>query len=326
MNAFVEVTLKGEHPSPSQNGYLPLTKWTKPITWTLFGDAPPRIEQVISTALTRASVLTDGKVSARYVEPLVLRPQGGSFKSENIPIHRDTDAHIALHFDSKTKERPIITTYASGPRIVTAVANMTVFYGDRIFLAKIARTLPGQPKTLGDDIEKGRADCIAYTWTTKEMKDIAQALILIGDKLETPRLTKCLWEEIGQVLGIRNDFTNGSFSVFTNKFDQRFTQWTAFDENIIRMLYDSDLEVGMSSERVKAAARQACAKIFWRAATVTYHRWREASRMSLPGNGSAAVHSAAVADGDSFDDDMAACLVAESRSRQWTPSPRHLPA
>lgn len=60
VNAFVEVTLKGEHLSPSQDGYLPLTKWTKPITWTLLGDAPPRIEQVISTALERASILTDG--------------------------------------------------------------------------------------------------------------------------------------------------------------------------------------------------------------------------------------------------------------------------
>jgi hypothetical protein len=262
VNAFVEVTMKGEHSSRSQNGYLPLTKWTKPISWTLLGDAPPRVEQVISAALTRASILTNGKVSARYVEPLVLRPQGGLFKSENIPIRRDTDAHISLHFDGKTKERPIITTYASGPQIVTAVANMTVFYGDRIFLAKIARTLPGQPKILGDDIEKGSAHCMAYTWTTKEMNDIAQTLILIGDGLEAPALAKCLWEEVGQALGIRNDFTNASFSVFTNKPDQRFTQWTAFDENIIRMLYDSDLEVGMSFERVQAAARRLVPKYF----------------------------------------------------------------
>jgi hypothetical protein len=87
-------------------------------------------------------------------------------------------------------------------------------------------------------------------------------LILIGDGLEAPALAKCLWEEVGQALGIRNDFTDASFSVFTNKPDQRFTQWTAFDENIIRMLYDSDLEVGMSFERVKAAARRLVPKYF----------------------------------------------------------------
>jgi hypothetical protein len=254
VDTFIELTMKSEHSVGSPAGLLPLTRWEKPVTWTLLGSAPTEVVKGIDATLHRGVELAGGKLRTTYVEPHVLRPIGTSFALVDVPIRNGIGVNVNLYLDSANDERPIVVTYLSRSRVVSAAANLAVLYGDRGFLAKIARVLPGQPKGLGDDIEKGAADCVAYTWTAGKASDIAHTLIVVSDNLQPDVLDRCLWEEVGQVLGIRNDLVHASFSIFTNELAGKPRRWTAFDEGVIRMLYDPALRVGMTADQVRAVA------------------------------------------------------------------------
>ena len=93
------------------------------------------------------------------------------------------------------------------------------------------------------------------TWTAAKSNDIAHTLIVVADNLKPEVRSGCLWEELGQILGVRNDLADASFSIFTNRLAGKPSQWTAFDENVIRMLYDPSFKVGMSFEQVKGTAK-----------------------------------------------------------------------
>ena len=259
-SAFVDLTLRAEF--PGSGPALTLTRWEKPITWTIVGQAPENVIQEVADALGRASALSHGKIRARYVHATVLRPESEQQVSKDVPLNNDRSKHVSLHFDSKNAERPIVTTYFSPDRILVWTANLTVYYGDRTLLSEIAGVLPGQGKAQAEALRRGAADCIAYTWTAAQTKDIAHATIVITDGLQRSTLTKCIWEEIGQVLGIRNDFEVADFSVFTNNTDGPVARWTAFDEAVIRTLYDLELGVGMNEDRVRIIVRQLASKYF----------------------------------------------------------------
>lgn len=259
-SAFVDLTLRAEF--PGSGPALTLTRWEKPITWAIVGQVPENVSQEIADALARASALSHGKIRARYVPAMVLRPESEPHASEDAPLDDERGRHVALHFDSINAERPIVTTYFSSDRVLVWAANLTVYYGDRTFLSKIAEVLPGQGKAQAEALRRRAADCIAYTWTAGKTKDIAHATIVITDRLQRSALTKCIWEEVGQVLGIRNDFEGADFSVFTNNADGRVTRWTDFDEAVIRTLYDPELGVDMNEDRVRIIVRQLASKYF----------------------------------------------------------------
>lgn len=260
-NAFVELTMTAEY-IPKSGAPLTLTRWEKPVTWALLGDAPKAVEQSIVAALERVSLLTQGKVQARYVKPAVLRPEGAPFLAKDTVLKNAKGIHTSLVVDTALPEQPVVVTYSSPTHVVAAAANLMILYGEAAYLAKIAKVLPSQPTAPADDIARGTAECMAYTWTSKERKDIAYTAIMLTDRLTPERLQKCIAEEIGQVLGIRNDFKDAAFSVFTNNTAQRFDRWTPFDEAVIRMLYDPEMTVGMSVEEVRAAARRLAPKYF----------------------------------------------------------------
>jgi hypothetical protein len=259
-SAFVDLTLRAEF--PGSGPALTVTRWEKPITWTIVGHAPENVSQEVADALARASALSHGKIRARYLAATVLRPESAQHASKDAPLNDERGRHVAVHFDSVNAEKPIVTTYFSSDRILVWAANLTVYYGDRIFLSKIAEVLPGQGKAQAEALRGGAADCIAYTWTAARTKDIAHATIVITNQLQRSALTKCIWEEVGQVLGIRNDFQDVDFSVFTNNTDGPLARWTAFDEAVIRTLYDSELGVGMNEDRVRIIVQQLASKYF----------------------------------------------------------------
>ena len=258
--AFAEVAMTVDYAGKTARGGAYLTRWEKPLTWTLLGDAPEAVQREIAAALERGASLTAGKVRARYIKPVVLRPEGVAFHQQDVPLKNEAGMNVALVLDTKTDEQPIVTSYSSPTHIVAAAANVTIFYGDAAYLAKIGKVLPGQSSDAAFDLATGKALCLTYTWTSKARKDLAYAVVMIVDRLQPP--TKCIAEEIGHVLGIVGHFREAAFSTFTKNTSEHLERWTAFDEAALRLLYDPALAPGMSVDQVTEASRGLAPKYF----------------------------------------------------------------
>lgn len=250
VGAFAEVAMTADYSGKTART---LTRWEKPLTWTLLGDAPEAVQREIAATLERGAVLTAGKNRARYIKPVVLRPEGADFRQQDVPLKNEAEMNVSLVLDTRTDEQPIVTSYSSPTRIVAAAANLTIFYGDAAYLAKIAKVLPGQSGDAAFDLATGKAICLTYTWTSKARKDMVYAAVMIVDRLQPP--TKCIAEEIGHVLGIVGHFREAAFSTFTKNLSERPERWTPFDEAALRLLYDPALAPAMSAEQVTEVSR-----------------------------------------------------------------------
>ena len=92
-SAFVDITLRAEYPGAGPA--LTLTRWEKPITWAMVGDAPDEVRQAVASALARASALSGGKVSVRYLPATVLRPERQELANKGVPLKDDPGTHVS---------------------------------------------------------------------------------------------------------------------------------------------------------------------------------------------------------------------------------------
>lgn len=253
VEAFVQLTLTAEYATKDYAGGFSLTRWEKPISWTIIGRLPPSLRKQVDVIFKEAGSLTDGQIVARYSPPVALRGRSHQAQAGEVDLVDAGGIHVQLYFSSTTLERPVVTTYLSNEITVVAAGNVVILYGARPYLRKLANALPGQSASIGADISSGRADCIAATWTTPRSDNIAHAVVLIADDLSPAILSRCLWEEIGQTLGIRNDLDDADYSIFSNKPGLRPERWTSFDQRTIQLLYDRSLRPGMSEEAVRMA-------------------------------------------------------------------------
>ena len=88
---------------------------------------------------------------------------------------------------------------------------------------------------------------------------LVAGMAVIGSETTGVLRQACLHEEIVQALGLANDHPDVRPSIFND--DGEFALLTEHDEHLLRILYDSRLEPGMTAETAMPIVRQIAAEI-----------------------------------------------------------------
>lgn len=97
--------------------------------------------------------------------------------------------------------------------------------------------------------------CVATNlFSTENQFQIAQTLVAMGSEVRGLLRQACLHEEIVQSLGLGNDHPEVRPSIFND--DGEFALMTKHDEQLLRILYDPRLEIGMTAEQAMPIVRR----------------------------------------------------------------------
>ena len=88
-----------------------------------------------------------------------------------------------------------------------------------------------------------------------------KATICIEDRLDQLRKLHLLREELTQSLGLPNDSKLYSNSVFQQNPQFKPTEYSSLDREVIRLLYDKNIQPGMSKEEVEGALTNSAQQI-----------------------------------------------------------------
>jgi len=87
--------------------------------------------------------------------------------------------------------------------------------------------------------------CSAYTIAPSEaVPSLAAGVVLIRSEHKGIMLEACIHEELAQALGLPNDRDSVAPSIFND--NEEYALLTGHDENLLRILYDPRLQVGMT--------------------------------------------------------------------------------
>ena len=84
--------------------------------------------------------------------------------------------------------------------------------------------------------------------------EIVFAVVLIRPEVPPDLLVSCVEEELAQAMGLFNDDLDVRPTIFND--DQEFALLTEHDEQLLRILYDRRLEIGMTPERAMPIVRR----------------------------------------------------------------------
>lgn len=85
---------------------------------------------------------------------------------------------------------------------------------------------------------------------TGEDGALKRAEVLLKSEAPAERRRACLYEELAQAMGLFDDAAARGASVFND--DDRHAEWTARDEDLMRLLYDPRLKPGAQAEEAAA--------------------------------------------------------------------------
>jgi hypothetical protein len=124
-------------------------------------------------------------------------------------------------------------------------------------LARVREIVPNiAPEALAifEDLPRS-IHCLVLAFSgTNGGYDYARAIALI--RAEHPDLMRlaCIHEEVAQGLGLANDSPRARPSIFND--DDEFALLTSHDEELLRLLYDPRLEIGMRLEEARPVLRR----------------------------------------------------------------------
>lgn len=120
------------------------------------------------------------------------------------------------------------------------------------FADQAALRMPGFEPAVFQAIRSTPVDtfCTAYAFSDTENPS-RYAAVLVVIKAEHPALTRhsCIQEEMGQAMGLPNDYSGARPSLFNDNLEFAFL--TRHDEVLLRMLYDRRLRPGMTAAEAR---------------------------------------------------------------------------
>jgi len=135
-------------------------------------------------------------------------------------------------------------------------ANMVVFFLNRKEQPRIARKLgryiTAPPRAVENAFANSPVDllCAAFSLSDATTPDsYHSSVILIKSEHSIAQRNACVMEEMAQALGLTNDSPEARPSLFND--DEEFAALTRHDELLLRILYDSRLQSGMTPAEVR---------------------------------------------------------------------------
>ncbi|MDE0110785.1 MAG: DUF2927 domain-containing protein [Albidovulum sp.] len=129
------------------------------------------------------------------------------------------------------------------------------------FVGQLQVLLPDISERVARDYltSEARQFCSAITLYDRRKGEIQNAVVLI--KAEHPPLMKlaCIHEEMSQALGLVNDSKMARPSIFND--DEEFALLTVHDELMLKILYDSRLERGMTADDARPIVKSLASEL-----------------------------------------------------------------
>jgi len=199
----------------------------------------------------------------------------GRFVARQTPsvLHRwEQPVRLAVHFGDavpeaqRQRDRASIGNYVArlsritglDMRLVRTNANFDVYVvgedGRRTLGPSVTQIFPGIGKAaLSAVTEMDRSTfCLVFASDAEDQGKYTRAFSVI--RAEHPDLLRlsCIHEEIAQGLGLSNDSPRARPSIFND--DEEFALLTYHDELLLRILYDSRMQIGMDPETARRVA------------------------------------------------------------------------
>lgn len=96
--------------------------------------------------------------------------------------------------------------------------------------------------------------CTVFAYSSGTGAPYTNAVAVIRAELPQPLRTSCFHEEMAQGMGLANDSPDARPSIFND--DEEFAMLTHHDEQLLRMLYDPRLRVGMTEPEARPIVEQ----------------------------------------------------------------------
>lgn len=203
--------------------------------------------------------------------------QNGRFVARQTPSRlRRWEAPIRIqpHFGAsveagqQVEDRAVLTTYAARLaritghpiRTVTSGGNFHVLYMNADSLAASAPLLrqlvPSiNAATIREIEDMGRLTyCSIFAFSATGTSTYITAIAVIRDEHPDLLRRSCVHEEVAQGLGLPNDSRTARPTIFND--DEEFSLLTRHDEQLLRILYDPRLAIGVTPDQARATVRQ----------------------------------------------------------------------
>lgn len=188
----------------------------------------------------------------RWVQPVRLQAHfGDSVDAAQRAEDRSVLATFATRL-SRVTAHPISTVNSGG--------NYHVLYMNADSLAQVGPLLRSLVPGISDGTIREIADlnrstfCSVYAFSRSGQSEYIAAIAVIRDEHPDLLRRSCVHEEIAQGLGLPNDSPSARPSIFND--DEEFALLTTLDEQLLRILYDRRLSLGLTPDEARATVRQ----------------------------------------------------------------------
>lgn len=202
--------------------------------------------------------------------------QGDRFVARETPARLRrwvAPVRIQAHFGAsvgpaqQAADRAILGTYTTrlarltghSIQTVTSGGNYHVLYMNADSLAAsgalLRQLVPGISDATVREIEtlSRSTFCSVYAFSQSGRSEYVSAIAIIRDEHPDLLRRSCVHEEIAQGLGLPNDSAAARPSIFND--DEEFALLTGMDEQMLRILYDRRLSLGMTPEQARPIVR-----------------------------------------------------------------------
>ncbi|MEH6548279.1 MAG: DUF2927 domain-containing protein [Sneathiella sp.] len=256
-NEVIDLTLYFLETRESGDDWIkyPVTKWDRPITYSVIGAYTPKQEAVIAdhvellTHQTSIEITRQGPIAKPVISDRLA-------KNSALVFDAGSDYIFSMRWGSQQLDFDTVTTIGYGREAFVYRSNLTVFFANAKVLGRLIQIL-GENST-ANAMAQGSQPCIAISFPPRKApaalthpQNIVLGFVFIRSDLEEWMTTRCIHEEMTQVMGINNDLKGSDLTLFDEDLAGKKTELTALDKFVLRVLYDPRISPGMEGDELK---------------------------------------------------------------------------